>query len=104
IRPALPAVQSRDEVHNPVDVFLTAQREKKGLVPSPSISRGLLLRRVWIDLIGLPPTRAELQAFLADRSESAYERAVDRLLASPQYGECWVRHWLDVWRYSDPDG
>src|SRR2546423_983821 len=62
------------------------------------------LRRVWIDLIGLPPTRAELQAFLADRSESAYERAVDRLLASPQYGERWGRHWMDVWRYSDPDG
>jgi hypothetical protein len=104
VRPSLPAVQNREEGHNPIDVFLTAQREKKGLVPSPSISPGLLLRRVWIDLIGLPPTRAEQQAFLADRSESAYETVVDRLLASPQYGERWGRHWMDVWRYSDPDG
>jgi hypothetical protein len=104
VRPPLPVVQSRDDDPNPIDVFLTAQREKKGLVPSPSLSPGLLLRRVWIDLIGLPPTRAELQTFLADGSESAYERAVDRLLASPQYGERWGRHWMDVWRYSDPDG
>jgi hypothetical protein len=90
--------------HNPIDAFLTAARTKKGLVPCPPLSPGLLLRRVWVDLVGLPPTREELRAFLADPSEQAYEKVVDRLLASPQYGERWGRHWMDVWRYSDPDG
>src|SRR5262249_8625319 len=91
-------------VRNPIDAFLAAGHEKKGSTPSPAIARGLLLRRVWVDLIGLPPTREELRNFLADSSEDAYEKAVDRLLASPQYGERWGRHWMDVWRYSDPDG
>src|SRR5262249_36162009 len=67
----------------------------------PESQRGVLLRRVYLDLIGLPPTRAELHAFLQDTSPNAYEKVVDRLLASPQYGERWGRHWMDVWRYSD---
>src|SRR5690606_9320965 len=64
----------------------------------------MLLRRVYLDLIGLPPTRNELQAFVNDASPNAYEKVVDRLLASPRYGERWGRHWMDVWRYSDWDG
>src|SRR5213082_3820226 len=67
----------------------------------PQAAEGLLLRRVYLDLIGLPPTREELHAFLADTSPKAYEKVVDRLLANPHYGERWGRHWMDVWRYSD---
>jgi len=104
VLPSVPAVRDPDWARNPIDAFLAAEREKEGLTPSPPISKGLLLRRIWIDLVGLPPTREELGAFLADTAEDAYEKAVDRLLASPQYGERWGRHWMDVWRYSDPDG
>jgi hypothetical protein len=86
---------------NPIDAFLAGEREKRGLVPQPPADRRILLRRVYLDLIGLPPTREELAAFLADLSPDAYERVVDRLLASPQFGERWGRHWMDVWRYSD---
>ncbi len=100
----VPAVRDPDWARNPIDAFLAAGQEAKGLTPSPPAARELLLRRVFIDLIGLPPTRAELRAFRADTSTDAYEKVVDRLLASPQYGERWGRHWMDVWRYSDPDG
>jgi hypothetical protein len=103
-RPPVPAVRPTDPARNPVDAFLAVERHKRGLTPSPPIDRGLWLRRVSIDLVGLPPTREELRTFLADASEDAYEKAVDRLLASPHYGERWGRHWMDVWRYSDPDG
>jgi hypothetical protein len=89
---------------NAVDAFLAAGHAAKGLTPSLPASKGQLLRRVYIDLIGLPPTRAELQAFLADPAVDAYERVVDSLLASPRYGERWGRHWMDVWRYADPSG
>ena len=71
------------------------------MTPQGPAERSLLLRRVYLDLIGLPPTREEMQAFLGDKSPDAYEKVVDRLLASPQYGERWGRHWMDVWRYSD---
>ncbi|AWM37463.1 Planctomycete cytochrome C [Gemmata obscuriglobus] len=89
---------------NPIDAFLTAGRERRGLTPNPPAPAAVLLRRVFIDLIGLPPTREELAAFLADTADGAYERVVDRLLADPRYGERWARHWMDVWRYSEADG
>jgi hypothetical protein len=80
---------------------VAAEQRKRGLVASPAADPAVLLRRVYLDLIGLPPTREELQQFLADPSHAAYERVVDRLLASPHYGARWGRHWMDVWRYSD---
>ena len=79
-------------------------RSRKDLSPVPAADKSTLLRRVYLDLVGLPPTREELTAFLADDSPNAYEAVVDRLLASPQYGERWARHWMDVWRYSDWSG
>src|SRR5207249_5966200 len=84
-----------------VDAFLLAKVEAASLEPRPETDRAILLRRVTFDLIGLPPTAEELHAFLADSSSDAYEKVVDRLLASPRYGERWARHWMDVWRYSD---
>jgi hypothetical protein len=104
VRPAVPTVQHQVWVSNPIDAFLAADLEKAGLAPSPPADKGVLLRRVHFDLTGLPPTRDQLRAFLADASPDAYERVVDQLLASPQYGERWGRHWMDVWRYSDWSG
>jgi hypothetical protein len=87
-----------------VDTFLAAERQRRGLTPEPEADRHTLLRRVTIDLTGLPPTAEEIAAYTSDTSAGAYERVVDRLLASPRYGERWGRHWLDVWRYSDWSG
>jgi hypothetical protein len=98
-RPAIPA--ARGQVANAVDCFLDAKLADRELAPLGPASPEVQLRRLYLDLIGLPPTRGQLHAFLADRSPDAYERAADRLLASPQYGERWARHWMDVWRYSD---
>ncbi len=98
-RPPLPAGGAA--TRNPIDAFLTAAQAAQGLAPVPPADKATLLRRVYLDLIGLPPAREELRAFLADGSADAYEKVVDRLLASPQYGERWARHWMDVWRYSD---
>ena len=89
---------------NPIDAFLSAERTKHNLTANPEADKPTLLRRVYLDLIGLPPTPDELDAFLNDASPNAYEKVVDRLLASPMYGERWGRHWMDVWRYSDWDG
>jgi hypothetical protein len=100
-KPALPAVADREGPTSPVDVFVLAALEAKGLKPAPAADRRTLLRRVTFDLTGLPPTPAEVDAFLNDRSPGAWERVVDRLLASPHYGERWARHWLDVVRYAD---
>lgn len=86
---------------NPIDAFLSAAREKRGLQPLPPAEPRVLLRRLYVDLIGVPPTRDEIHAFLADSSPRAYENAVDKLLADSRYGERWGRHWMDVWRYSD---
>ncbi len=86
---------------HPIDAFLDAERQRRGVVPRPEASRETLLRRVYFDLVGLTPTRDELHAFRADATDQAYETVVDRLLASPRYGERWGRHWMDVWRYSD---
>lgn len=97
----IPRVKDAAWTTNPIDAFIAAAHERHGLVPQVPASKPALLRRVYLDLIGLPATRAELQAFLADTSADAYGRVVERLLASPQYGERWARHWMDVWRYSD---
>jgi hypothetical protein len=103
-RPALPKAKISGWVRNPIDDFVLARLEREGLRPSPPADRVTLLRRASLDLVGLPPTIAEIDAFLADRSDSAYEDAVDRLLASPHYGERWARVWLDAARYADSDG
>ncbi|MCY2968582.1 MAG: DUF1549 domain-containing protein, partial [Planctomycetota bacterium] len=100
VRTAVPRVRSTGN-GNPVDAFLLQPLEAQGIEPLPEAGRLVLLRRVTLDLTGLPPTRGEQQAFLADDSPDAYEKVVDRLLDSPQYGERWGRHWMDVWRYSD---
>jgi hypothetical protein len=102
--PVRPPVPPGPDCRNPVDAFLAAERTRHGLKTNPPADRAILLRRVYLDLIGLPPSRAQLHAFLADTSPDAYEKVVERLLASPQYGERWGRHWMDVWRYSDPFG
>jgi hypothetical protein len=86
---------------NAVDDFIAAGLEAHELKPRPEAPKGLLLRRVYLDLIGLPPTREEVDAFVADAAPDAYEKVVDRLLADPRHGERWGRHWMDVWRYSD---
>jgi hypothetical protein len=100
-RPDAPDVKNKDWVRNPIDAFIAAEHEERGLKPRPEASKAVLLRRVTLDLTGLPPTPDELHAFLDDQSADAYEKVVDRLLASPRYGERWGRHWMDVWRYSD---
>jgi hypothetical protein len=103
-RPALPRVQGAGWQRNPVDVFLLAALEKNGLGPSAEADRRTLLRRVTFDLTGLPPTREEIEAFLNDPAADAWEKVVDRLLASPAYGERWGRHWLDLVHYGDTHG
>jgi mono/diheme cytochrome c family protein len=101
MRPDLPEVENAARVANPIDAFIAAEHEQRGLVPLQRAEKQILLRRVYLDLIGLPPTREELHALLADDSPDAYESVVDRLLESKHYGERWGRHWMDVWRYSD---
>ena len=91
-------------VASPIDAFILDRLEDKGLAPSPPADRRTLLRRVTFDLTGLPPTPEEVEAFEADASPDAFEKVVDRLLASPRYGERWGRHWLDVARYADTKG
>ncbi len=89
---------------NPIDAFILAKLENRGLTLSPAADKVTLLRRVTFDLIGLPPTPEEVDAFLKDNSPDAYEKVVDRLLASPHYGERWARHWLDLARYAESEG
>src|SRR5579885_1158659 len=103
-RPAVPSVRNRDWVRNPIDSFILARLESEGIAPSPQASRATLIRRVSLDLTGLLPTPQQVQAFLDDNRPDAYERLVDRLMASPHYGEKWARHWLDLARYADSDG
>ena len=88
-------------VRNPIDSFVLAKLEEKGLKPARPADKRVLIRRATVDLIGLPPTPEEVDAFLADKSPDAFAKVVDRLLASPRYGERWGRYWLDVARYSD---
>ncbi len=103
-RPSLPEVKRAAWVRNPVDAFILAPIEAAGIAPSPEADRATLIRRLRFDLTGLPPTPEEVDAFVADRSGDAYERLVERLLASPQYGERWGRAWLDLARFAESDG
>lgn len=103
-RPEAPGVARPAWVRSPVDAFVLARLDREGLAPSPEADRETLVRRVSLDLVGLPPSPAEIDAFLADTDEGAYERVVDRLLASPRYGERWARPWLDLARYADSHG
>jgi hypothetical protein len=100
----LPAVQKEAWLRNPIDRFVLARLEKEKLAPSPEASREILIRRVSLDLTGLPPTVEDVDGFLNDTSPDAYEKAVDRLLASPHFGERWARPWLDLARYADTNG
>lgn len=100
-RPDAPRVKSQNWVRNPIDAFLAQQHELFGLTPRPEAPREILLRRVYLDLIGLAPTPAQIDAFLQDPAADAYEKVVDELLARPQHGQRWARHWMDVWRYTD---
>ena len=102
--PVVPKSKLVSDTANPIDRFLAAKWEQHGLTPSPLTDARTLIRRVSLDLTGLPPTADEADAFANDKSPNAYERLVDRLLASPQYGERWGRHWLDLARYSDTKG
>src|SRR5262249_28165915 len=99
-----PAVRNSSWVRNPIDRFVLARLEREGLAPASEADRARLLRRVTFDLTGLPPTLTELEAFLADRSPDAYEKVVDRLLASHRYGERMAVNWLDAARYADTHG
>lgn len=100
-RAAVPGVKNPGWVMTPIDAFVAARHDELGLTPAPPADRATWLRRATFDLIGLPPTRAEMHRFLADSSADAMEKVVDDLLQRPQYGERWGRHWMDIWRYSD---
>ncbi|HEY3837040.1 MAG TPA: DUF1549 domain-containing protein, partial [Bryobacteraceae bacterium] len=100
-RPAVP--DGLTQSSNPIDAFVAAKLKEKGMRPAAPADKATLLRRVYLDLIGIPPTPAEQEAFLADSSPGAYEKVVDRLLANEQYGVRYARHWLDVLRYADVD-
>ncbi|HUY92838.1 MAG TPA: DUF1549 and DUF1553 domain-containing protein [Pirellulales bacterium] len=103
-RAAPPAVADRNWLKNPIDAFILAELEQAGFAPAPPAERRVLLRRVYFDLLGLPPTPEEQQRFLSDDSPDAFARLVDELLDRPEYGERWGRHWLDVVRYAESNG
>ena len=102
--PALPTVEAKDWVRNPIDAFVLEKLEAKGWKPSPAAEPHQLLRRLYLNLIGLPPNLAEQASFLKDPSEAAYKATIDDLLARPAYGERWARHWLDLVRYAESNG
>src|SRR5579871_1160128 len=104
IRPDVPKVEHPDRVRNPIDAFVLAKLQTKGLTFSPEADRSTLIRRATFDLTGLPPTPSEVKEFVASQDPQAYEKLVDRLLASPRYGERWGRYWLDVAGYADSEG
>ena len=104
VRPEVPEVRHHDQVRTPIDAFLLARLEEHDLSFSPEADRLTLLRRACFDLLGLPPTLEQIEQFLADEAPDAYDRLLDRLLASPHYGERWGRHWLDVAGYADSEG
>ncbi len=102
--PGEPATADPDWVKNPIDSFVLKDLESRGVKPSPRASRETLIRRLHLDLLGLPPSPAEVESFVSDPLPDAYERLVKRLLSSPHFGERWARHWLDLARYADSDG
>ncbi len=105
VRPVVPRIKnSKFKIQNPIDAFVLEKLQKERLKPSPEADKVVLLRRLYLDLIGLPPTIQEVDAFLADKSSEAWAKVVEQLLASPHYGERWGRHWLDAARYADSDG
>ena len=104
VRPAPPPVSDPKWIRTPVDAFILARLNQAGLRPADPAGRATLLRRITFDLTGLPPTPRELDDFLQDTQEDAYVRVVERLLASPHYGERWAQHWLDVVRYAESNG
>src|SRR5262245_11794706 len=103
-RPRVPPVQDPARPRNAVDAFIHARLDEAGLKPTEEADRRTLIRRLAFDLLGLPPQPEEVEAFVADRSPDAYEKLVDRLLASPRYGERWALFWLDLVRYAESDG
>src|SRR5437588_2865468 len=100
----VPAVKDSGWSRNPIDKFVFARLKTEGMPPAPEADKAALIRRVYFDLIGLPPTAEEVEKFVADKSPDAYEKIVAGLLASPRYGEKWARHWLDLVRYAESDG
>ncbi|HEY3856104.1 MAG TPA: PSD1 and planctomycete cytochrome C domain-containing protein [Verrucomicrobiae bacterium] len=104
VRPPLPVVKNKKWARNPIDDFVLAKLEEEKLTPSLEADRPTLLRRASLDLTGLPPSIREIEDFVNDRKPGAYDRQVERLLASPHYGECWARHWLDAAHYADSNG
>jgi hypothetical protein len=104
VRPAVPTVSNDAARHNPIDAFVQAKLSEQGLTPSPPAERQVLLRRLSLDLLGLPPAPADVNAYRADRTPDATARLIDRLLASPHYGERWGRHWLDLARFGESQG
>jgi Protein of unknown function (DUF1553)/Protein of unknown function (DUF1549)/Planctomycete cytochrome C len=104
VQPQVPAVKNASWVRNPIDAFILAKLEKEGMSPAPPADRRTLARRAYFDLHGLPPTPQELDQFVNDKSDDAYEKLIDRLLDSPRYGERWGRYWLDLVRYADTSG
>lgn len=104
VAPEVPVAPPGPWGHNPIDAFVGARLSEAGVAPSPEADKATLVRRLYLDLVGLPPEPDVLEAFLADESPHAYEALADRLLASPHYGERWGRHWLDLARYADSDG
>jgi hypothetical protein len=102
--PKIPPVKNGEWVRNPIDAFILEKLEAKDLAPAPPASKRTLARRLYFDLIGMPPSPEEMNAFLSDSSPDSYEKLVDRLLADPRYGERWGRHWLDLVRYSETEG
>ena len=102
--PSLPTVRDATWSRRPLDVFVLARLEGQGLRPSPEADRHTLVRRLFLDLLGLPPSPAAVAEFVTDPSPDAYPRLVDRLLTSPHFGERWTRHWLDLARYADSNG
>jgi hypothetical protein len=104
VRPEIPRVTNSKQVRNPIDAFIIAELRARKVLPSPSADKTTLIRRAGLDLIGMPPTPQEIDDFLADKSPEAFARVVDRLLASPHYGERWARHWLDLARYAESEG
>ena len=104
VRPVVPHVKNADWVRNEIDAFVLSRLESRGLEPSPEADRPALIRRLSLDLLGLPPTPEQVARFVADPAPDAYEQCVDRLLNSPHFGERWGRHWLDLARYADSSG
>jgi hypothetical protein len=104
VRPPIPEMENANWCRNPIDNFILSKLEKSGLRPSEEADKATLIRRVYLDVTGLPPSPQEVDAFLADKSPNAYETVVDRLFSSPRYGERWARQWLDLARYADSNG